>query len=69
MAKGSIGIMGTVMRAIFGTDTRVRDAERKASDELLASVERKVARLDKALGDRPSRNLDEALRQTSGSDR
>jgi len=69
MGKGNVGIMGTVMKAIFGTDTRCREVERKASDELLARVERKVARLDKALGDRPSRNIDEALRQTSGSDR
>ncbi len=67
MGKGSI--MGTVMKAIFGTDTRCREVERQASDEMLARVERKVARLDRALGERPPRNIDEALRQTSGSDR
>ncbi len=69
MGKGNVGIMSLVMKAVFGTDTRVREVERKESDELLARVERKVARLDDTLNSRQARNIDEALRQTSRSDR
>ncbi len=69
MGEADMWIMSTVMKAIFGTDTRCREVERQAADEMLARVEHKVANLDKALGERPSRNIDEALRQTSGSDR
>jgi len=56
------------MKAIFGTDTRCREVERRAADEMLARVEAKMALLDKALDERPARNLDEALRQVSKSE-
>ena len=69
MEKVDMSIMGAVLKVIFGTDTSCREIERVTSDELIARAERKVADLDKVLGERPSRNIDEALRQTSGSDR
>jgi len=69
MGGPDMGAMRAIMRAIFGTDTHCREAERRAADEMLARVEHKVAQFDKALGQRPPRNIDEALRQTSGSDR
>lgn len=61
--------MRAVMKAIFGTDARCREVERNEADEMLASVEKKMALLDEALNERPARNLDEALRQVSGSER
>jgi len=64
-----MNIMRVVMKTIFGTDAQCREAERQESDELLARVEDKVARLNDELNGRQARNLDEALRQTSGSDR
>jgi len=69
MGEADMNIMEQVMKAVFGTDARCREAERKEADELLARVERKVARLNDELNGRQARNIDEALRQTSGSDR
>ncbi len=57
------------MKAVFGTDTRCREVERRAADEMLTRVEQQMEQLDKALSERPARNLDEALRQVSKSER
>jgi len=57
------------MRAIFGTNTRCRETERHAADEMLARVEDKVEKLNKELNGRQARNLDEAIRQVSKSER
>jgi len=56
------------MKAIFGTDTRCREIERHAADEMLSRVEAKVDLLELELGQRQARNLDEALRQVSKSE-
>jgi len=57
------------MKAIFGTDTRCREIERSAADDMLKIVENKVAKLDETLNNRQARNLDEAIRQVSKSER
>lgn len=57
------------MKAIFGTDTRCREVERHAADEMLSRVEKKVELLELELGQRQASNLDEALRQVSKSER
>ncbi len=69
MGDHKVDILRTVMKAIFGTDAQCRAVERRESDEMLARVEGKVDRLDDELNGRQARNLDEALRQISGSDR
>ncbi len=68
MAESNMGAMRAVMKAIFGTDTKCREIERHAADEMLSRVERQMEKLDEALNERPARNLDEALRQVSRSE-
>ncbi len=64
MGEPDMRTVRAVMKAIFGTDTSCeRKAERNATDEMLSRVEEKMARLDKALDERPAHNLDEAIRQ------
>lgn len=69
MGEPDMRTIRAVFKSIFGTDTRCREVERHATDEMLNRVERQMERLDSAFEERPARNIDEALRQISGSER
>ncbi|MBA3240925.1 MAG: hypothetical protein H0T60_06830 [Acidobacteria bacterium] len=69
MGEPDMRTIRAVLKSIFGTDTRCREVERHAADEMLNRVERQMAQLDIAFEERPARNIDEALRQVSRSER
>lgn len=57
-----------LMKAIWGTDQRCREpVERAETDAMLERAERRVERLRATLDHHPPRNIDETMRQITGS--